>query len=62
MNMVLLKHGLMDENATVNGVQLKIGEPAEVKVEVISKINGHVYIILIEPGVTKAFDSIRWTK
>jgi sarcinarray family protein len=44
-----------DENATVNGVQLKIGEPVEIKVEVMSKINGHVTIILQEPGFTKAF-------
>ena len=55
MNMVLLKAWFNDENATVNGVQLKIGEPVEIKVEVISKINGHVTIILQEPGVTKAF-------
>ncbi|MFZ3383672.1 MAG: sarcinarray family MAST domain-containing protein [Candidatus Methanoperedens sp.] len=44
------------ENATVNGLQLKIGEPVEVKVEVISKIDGHVTLILQEPGVTKAFE------
>ena len=44
-----------DENATVNGVQLKIEEPVEIKAEVMSKINGHVTIILQEPGFTKAF-------
>jgi len=47
-----------DENATVKtieGVQLKIGEPVEIKVEVMSKINGHVTLILQEPGITKAF-------
>ncbi len=43
---------------TVEGVQLKIGEPFEVKIEIISKINGHVFVELIEPGVTKAFDVI----
>jgi len=43
-------------NATVNDVQLKMGEYAEVKVEVISKIKGDASIILREPGVTKAFD------
>jgi len=44
------------ENATADDVQLKIGEPAEVKVEVISKIKGDASIKLKEPGVTKAFD------
>lgn len=44
------------KNATANDVQLKIGEPAEVKVEVISKIKGDASIKLKEPGVTKAFD------
>ena len=47
------------ENATletIDNVQLKIGEPVEIKVEVISNINGNVYLILNEPGVTKAFD------
>ncbi len=43
-------------------VQLKIGEPVEIKVEVISKINGDIIIKLKEPGVTKAFECIRWTK
>lgn len=46
------------KNATVEGVQLKVGEPAEIKVEVISKINGHIFVKLTEPGVTKAFDII----
>ncbi len=44
------------KNATVNDFQLKIGETAKVKVEVISKIKGDVSIKLKEPGVTKAFD------
>ncbi|CAG1006164.1 hypothetical protein METP2_03729 [Methanosarcinales archaeon] len=44
------------ENATVGYVELKVGELAEVKVEVVSKINGHVFVELTEPGVTKAFD------
>jgi sarcinarray family protein len=43
---------------TVEGVQLKSGEQADVKVEVISKINGQVFIKLKEPGVTKAYDII----
>jgi sarcinarray family protein len=44
------------KNATVVGVELKVGEPAEVKVEVTSKINGIVALELNEPGVTKAFE------
>jgi len=44
------------KNATVEGVELKVGEPAEVKVEVTSKINGIVALELTEPGVTKAFE------
>ncbi|MFA4957728.1 MAG: sarcinarray family MAST domain-containing protein [Candidatus Methanoperedens sp.] len=45
-----------EKNATAYDVQLKIGEPAEVKVEVISKIKGDTSIKLKEPGVTRAFD------
>src|SRR5574340_344405 len=55
----IVKAWFNGENATVEtigGVQLKIGEPVEIKVEVISKINGHVFIVLTEPGVTKSFD------
>jgi len=44
------------ENATVNGVQLKIGEPIELKLDVLSKVNGHVSLKLKEPGVTNAYD------
>ncbi len=29
---------------TINGIQLKIGEPAEIKLEVLSKINGNAPI------------------
>ncbi|MFZ3166095.1 MAG: sarcinarray family MAST domain-containing protein [Candidatus Methanoperedens sp.] len=46
------------ENATVNNVQLKIGEPFEVKVELLSKINGDISFKLYEPGVTRAFKVI----
>jgi sarcinarray family protein len=55
----IVKAWFNGENATVetiNGIQLKIGEPAEVKVEVISKINGHVSLKLKEPGITTAYD------
>jgi len=41
---------------TIEGIKLKIGEPVEIKIEVISKINGNVYVVLKEPGVTKAYD------
>ena len=44
------------DNATVNNAKIKIGEPVEIKIEVISKINGHVFIKLKEPGITKGFD------
>ena len=46
------------ENATVNSVQLKIGQPVEVKVEILSKIDGNVYVELDEPGITKSYDVI----
>ncbi|HMB44216.1 MAG TPA: sarcinarray family MAST domain-containing protein [Candidatus Methanoperedens sp.] len=54
----IVKAWFNGENATVetiNGIQLKIGEPAEVKVEVISKINGHISLKLKEPGITTAY-------
>ena len=57
----IVKAWFNDENATVEtvkGIKLKIGEPIEIKVEVISKINGNVHIKLLEPGITKAFDVI----
>jgi sarcinarray family protein len=46
------------ENATVEGMQLKIGETVEVKVEVLSKINGDISLKLKEPGTTQAFNVI----
>jgi sarcinarray family protein len=46
------------QNATANGIQLRIGEPSELKIDVISKIDGNVYIKILEPGTTKAFDVI----
>lgn len=52
----IVKAWFNGKNATVNDIQLKIGEPSEVKIEVSSKINGNVYVKLIEPGNTKAFD------
>jgi sarcinarray family protein len=44
------------ENATVEGMQLKIGETVDVKVEVISKISGDISLKLKEPGTTQAFN------
>ena len=41
---------------TIEGVKLKINEPFDVRVEIESKINGHVTLILQEPGITKAFE------
>ena len=46
------------QEATVENVQLKIGEPAEIKVEVTSKINGHVIVKLINPLVTESYEVI----
>ena len=46
------------ENATVNNVQLTIGEPVEIRAEILSKIDGNVYIELDEPGITKSYDVI----
>jgi len=45
-----------EKNATVEDFSMKIGEPATIKVTVTSKINGHTFIELSEPGVTKGFD------
>ena len=47
-----------EKNATVEGFSMKIGEPAEIKIEVISKINGDVLLTLREPGATKAFNVV----
>ena len=47
-----------DIPATAKNIQLKIGEPALIKVEVESKIDGGVFILLDETGVTKAYNVI----
>jgi sarcinarray family protein len=52
----IVKAWFNGQNATVNGIQLKIGEPVELKIEVVSKINGQVFIKLKEPGYSKAFN------
>ena len=43
---------------TIEGIRLKIGEPIELKVEVILKIDGDVSFKLYEPGVTRAYKVI----
>jgi sarcinarray family protein len=54
----IVKAWFNGKNATVTDVQLRIGEPVEVKVEIISKINGDVILKLYEPGVSRAFEVI----
>jgi len=58
----IVKAWFNGDNATVNGAQLKIGESAEIKVEVTSKINGHVFVEITEPGFTKAFNVLEGSK
>jgi sarcinarray family protein len=41
--------------ATVENIELKINEPSEIKINVTSKINGHVAIYLDSPLVTKSY-------
>ncbi len=52
----IVKAWFNGKNATVEDINLKIGEPATIIVNVTSKIDGNVYVILKEPGVTKAFN------
>ncbi|MDD5617128.1 MAG: sarcinarray family MAST domain-containing protein [Candidatus Methanoperedens sp.] len=47
-----------EKNATVEGFSMKIGESAEIKVEVTSKIDGNVYVELNEPGITKSYNVV----
>jgi sarcinarray family protein len=47
-----------DEPATVEGMVLKINEPFTVKVTIESKIDGNIYVLLSEPGVTTAYEVI----
>ena len=46
------------EEATVKNVSLKIGEPAEIKVEVMSKIDGNVFVLLNTPLKTVAYEVV----
>ncbi len=54
----IVKAWFNEKNATVEGLNMKIGEPGEIKIEVVSKIDGDAIIQLYEPGVTKAFKVI----
>ena len=54
----IVKAWFNGKNATVEGIDLRVDEPSEIKVTVTSKINGNVHIKLLEPGITKAFDVI----
>jgi len=47
-----------NQPATVKDLELKIGEPVEIKVEVESKIDGFVDLKIKEPGVTNAFSVV----
>jgi len=46
------------QESTVRDVQLKIGEPAEIKVEVSSKIDGHVNVKLVNPLKTESYEVV----
>ncbi|KAB2948081.1 MAG: sarcinarray family MAST domain-containing protein [Candidatus Methanoperedens sp.] len=57
----IVKAWFNEQNATVEtveGIKLRVGEPVEVKVEVILKIDGDVSFKLYEPGVTRAYKII----
>ncbi len=57
----IVKAWFNEKNATLEtlqGVLLKVGEPVEIKVEVISKINGNMFVEIREPGVTMAFNTV----
>jgi len=46
------------EEATVENIQLKIGEPAEIKVEITSKVDESINIKLINPLKTESYKVI----
>jgi len=47
-----------EKEATVENIQLKIGEPAEIKVDVTSKINGYISLKLTNPLATESYKVI----
>lgn len=46
------------KEANVEDFNMKIGEPGEIKIEIISKIDGNVIMQLYDPGVIKGFKVI----
>jgi sarcinarray family protein len=54
----IVKAWCNNEPATVEDINLKVGESIVIKVEVSSKIDGFIDLKLKEPGVTNAFDVI----
>jgi len=44
-----------EEEATVENIQLKVGEPVEIKVDITSKINGYISLKLTNPLVTESY-------
>lgn len=54
----IVKAWFNGQNATVEGITLKVGEPAEIKVVVTSKVDGHVYLKLNRIGKTEAYEVI----
>ena len=57
-NFGIVKAWCNQEPATVNNLKVKINEPITVKVEINSKIEGFIDVILEEPGTTKSYDVI----
>src|SRR3972149_1592017 len=49
------------QEATVKNVNLKIGEPAEIKVIVTTNVSGHVFVKLTNPLVTEPYQVIDGT-
>jgi len=47
-----------DQEATVENVQLKVGEPAEITVSINSKIDCNVYVELTNPLVTVPYEVV----
>jgi sarcinarray family protein len=56
-----VKAWLNGQEATVKGVKLKIGEPADIRVTVTSNISGNIYVKLTNPLVTEPYDVIEGT-
>ncbi len=62
-NAISNEYGFMNawfdgKEATVEGFNMKIGEPGEIKIEIVSKIDGDAIIQLYDPGVINAFKVI----